>query len=219
MPCEFSSTKLPRRGIQAAAAAVTLPVLHLKLGRKVSGDSPQKEVFLMAPIRLTESFYHRDCLEVAPDLVGKLLMRRLPDGTILQERIAETEAYRGQEDLACHASKGRTPRTELLYRESGVIYVYLCYGMHWLMNVITGEREQPQGVLLRAGAVHNGPAKLTKYLQVDKQFNGDSFLTCPELWIADDGFRPALRTDVRVGIDYAGEYWKNMPWRWIADEK
>ena len=63
----------------------------------------------MAPIRLTESFYHRDCLEVAPDLVGKLLMRRLPDGTILQERIAETEAYRGQEDLACHASKGRTP--------------------------------------------------------------------------------------------------------------
>ena len=173
----------------------------------------------MAPIRLTESFYHRDCLEDAPDLVGKLLMRRLPDGTILQERIAETEAYRGQEDLACHASKGRTPRTELLYRESGVIYVYLCYGMHWLMNVITGEREQPQGVLLRAGAVHNGPAKLTKYLQVDKQFNGDSFLTCPELWIADDGFRPALRTDVRVGIDYAGEYWKNMPWRWIADEK
>ena len=89
----------------------------------------------MTPIRLTESFYHRDCLEVAPDLVGKLLMRRLPDGTILQERIAETEAYRGQEDLACHASKGRTPRTELLYRESGVIYVYLCYGMHWLMNV------------------------------------------------------------------------------------
>ena len=77
----------------------------------------------MTPIRLTESFYHRDCLEVAPDLVGKLLLRKLPDGTILQERIAETEAYRGQEDLACHASKGRTPRTELLYRESGVIYL------------------------------------------------------------------------------------------------
>ena len=63
----------------------------------------------MTPIRLTESFYHRDCLEVAPDLVGKLLMRRLPDGTILQERIAETEAYRGQEDLACHAPKGERP--------------------------------------------------------------------------------------------------------------
>lgn len=172
----------------------------------------------MQPIRLEESFFHRDCLDVAPDLVGKWICRRLSDGRILQERIAETEAYRGEEDLACHASKGRTVRTELLYRECGVIYVYLCYGMHWLMNVITGEPEQPQGVLIRAGESHNGPAKLTKFLQVDKRFNGDSFITCPDLWIADDGFRPHLRTDVRVGIDYAGEYWKNMPWRWILQK-
>ena len=104
--------------------------------------------------------------------------------------------------------------------ESGVIYVYLCYGIHWLMNVITGEKEQPQGVLLRAGAVHSGPAKLTKFLQIDGTFNGGSFVTSPVLWIADDGYRPPLRTDVRVGIDYAGERWKNMPWRWIdATEK
>ncbi|WP_302340211.1 DNA-3-methyladenine glycosylase [uncultured Ruminococcus sp.] len=181
--------------------------------RRIEGD-------FMTPIRLTESFYHRDCLVVAPELVGKLLVRQLPDGTLLWERIAETEAYRGQEDLACHASKGRTPRTELLYRESGVIYVYLCYGIHWLMNVITGEKEQPQGVLLRAGAVHSGPAKLTKFLQIDGTFNGGSFVTSPVLWIADDGYRPPLRTDVRVGIDYAGERWKNIPWRWIdATEK
>ncbi len=171
----------------------------------------------MQPIRLTESFFHRDCLDVAPDLVGKLLVRRLPDGMILRERIAETEAYRGTEDLACHASKGRTPRTELLYRESGVIYIYLCYGMHWLINVITGEQEQPQGVLLRAGEVHKGPAKLTKYLHIDRSLNGHSFVTCPNLWIEDDGFCPQLRTDVRVGVDYAGEYWKNKPWRWIWD--
>ena len=85
---------------------------------------------------------------------------------------------------------------------------------------ITGEKEQPQGVLLRAGAVHNGPAKLTKYLQIDGTFNGGSFVTSPVLWIADDEYRPPLRTDVRVGIDYAGEHWKNMPWRWIdATEK
>ena len=113
--------------------------------------------------RLGADFFHRDCLAVAPDLVGKLLLRQLPDGTILQERIAETEAYRGEEDEACHAHKGRTPRTELLYRESGLIYVYLCYGVHWLMNVITGEPEQPQGVLFRAGTVHDGPGKLTKF--------------------------------------------------------
>ena len=73
-------------------------------------------------------------------------------------------------------------------------------------------------MLIRAGAVYNCPAKLTKYLQVDKHFNGGSFVTSPELWIADDGCRPKLRTDVRVGIDYAGEYWKNMPWRGIAEE-
>ena len=169
-------------------------------------------------IRLGADFYNRDCLEVAPDLVGKVICRRLQDGRILRERIAETEAYRGEEDLGCHASKGRTPRTELLYRESGVIYVYLCYGMHWLMNVITGQPEQPQGVLIRAGEIHNGPAKLTKYLQIDKAFNGGSFVTHPDLWIEDDGFRTDLRTDVRVGIDYAGDYWKNMPWRWIAEK-
>ena len=170
-------------------------------------------------MRLGSGFFSRDALDVAPELLGKALVRSYPDGSERRLLITETEVYRGEEDTACHAHRGRTKRTEMLYRGGGAVYVYLCYGMHWLMNVITGEREQPQGVLLRAGAVHNGPAKLTKYLQVDKQFNGDSFLTCPELWIADDGFRPALRTDVRVGIDYAGAYWKNMPWRWIADEK
>ena len=117
-------------------------------------------------MRLGAEFFARDVLDVAPDLVGKVLVRRLPDGTELRERIAETEAYRGEEDKGCHAAKGRTPRTELLFGESGRIYVYLCYGMHWLMNVITGEDGQPQGVLLRAGEVHDGPAKLTKYLKV-----------------------------------------------------
>lgn len=169
--------------------------------------------------RLGEEFFHRDCLEVAPDLVGKVIVRRLSNGTILRERIAETESYRGEEDLACHASKGRTKRTELLYGKSGIIYVYLCYGMHWLMNVITGELQQPQGVLIRAGEVHNGPAKLTKYLQVDKKFNGKSFVSNDELWIEDDGTTVKFRTDVRVGIDYAGDYWKNLQWRWILESK
>lgn len=170
-------------------------------------------------ICLGEDFFHRDCLEVAPDLVGKVIVRRFPDGSILRERIVETEAYRGEEDLACHASKGRTPRTELLYGKSGIIYVYLCYGMHWLMNVITGEEEQPQGVLIRAGEVHDGPAKLTKYLQIGKSFNGSSFIDNDALWIEDDGVCPDLRTDARVGIDYAGDYWKNIPWRWIAENQ
>ncbi|MBQ8297959.1 MAG: DNA-3-methyladenine glycosylase [Ruminococcus sp.] len=169
--------------------------------------------------RLGIEFFRRDCLEVAPELIGKILVHRLADGTELRERIAETEAYRGEEDLACHASKGRTPRTELLYGEAGVIYIYLCYGMHWLMNVITGENGQPQGVLIRAGEVHSGPAKLTKALRINGDFNGQPFCGNDEIWIEDDGFSPKLKTAPRVGIDYAGEYWKNIEWRFIAEEE
>lgn len=165
---------------------------------------------------LTPEFFHRDALEVAPELVGKILVRTFDDGTEIRERIAETEVYRGEEDLGCHASKGRTKRTELLFGESGVIYVYLCYGMHWLMNVITGEVDQPQGVLFRAGAVHDGPAKLTKFLGVDGSFNGESFCGNPRIRIEDDGFRPQIITAPRVGIDYAGDYWKSIEWRYIA---
>lgn len=164
---------------------------------------------------LGKDFFDRDCLKVAPELVGKVIVRILPDGTEKRERISETEAYRGEEDKACHASKGRTKRTELLYGESGVIYVYLCYGMHWLMNVITGEKEQPQGVLIRAGELHDGPAKLTKYLQVTGEFNGQKFYGNEKIYIEDDGYIPEIKTAPRVGIDYAGEYWKDIEWRFI----
>lgn len=167
--------------------------------------------------KLSENFFRRDCLEVAPDLVGKILVRRLSDGTIIKERISETEAYRGEEDKACHASKGKTKRTEILYGESGMIYVYLCYGIHWLMNITTGEKDNPQCVLIRAGKVHNGPAKLTKYLQIDGSFNNYKICGNPDIWIEDDGFRPEIKTASRVGIDYAGDYWKNIEWRFIAE--
>lgn len=169
--------------------------------------------------RIGKEFFNRDCLEVAPELVGKILVRRLPDGTELRERIAETEAYRGEEDKACHASKGRTPRTELLYGKSGIIYIYLCYGMHWLMNVITGDEETPQGVLIRAGEKHNGPAKLTKALQITGAYNGQSIHGNSEIWLEDDGCSPKITTAPRVGIDYAGDYWKNIEWRFIAEKE
>lgn len=169
-------------------------------------------------MKLDEKFYHRDCLEVAPDLVGKILVHKLSDGTEIRMRITETEAYRGTEDKACHASKGRTPRTELLYRESGIIYIYLCYGIHWLMNIVTGENEQPQCVLIRAGENFNGPAKLTKKLQIDKIFNGQSIVNNSEIWIEDDGYKPEIHTDKRVGIDYAGKEWADKLWRFIDNK-
>lgn len=152
---------------------------------------------------------------MAPALVGKLLVRQLPDGSLRRVRITETEAYRGEEDRACHASKGRTKRTELLYGESGIIYIYLCYGMHWLMNVITGEPDQPQGVLFRAAADYTGPGKLTKYLQLDGACNGKPLQPETGIWVEDDGFVPELITKPRVGIDYAGPEWATKPWRFV----
>ena len=167
-------------------------------------------------MKLAAEFFHRGALDVARDLVGKVIVRRLSDGTLLSERISETEAYCGEEDKACHASKGRTNRTEILYGESGFIYVYLCYGMHWLMNVITGEKDMPQGVLIRAGEVLDGPANLTKYLLVNGDFNKRKIYDDSEIWIEDDGFRSEIVTAPRVGIDYAGEYWRDIKWRFIA---
>ena len=169
--------------------------------------------------KLTADFFRRDVLEVAPDLVGKLIVRRLPDGSLLTERIAETEAYRAPEDLACHAAKGRTPRTELLFGESGRLYVYLCYGLHWLLNVVTGQEGQPQGVLIRAGEVHDGPAKLTKYLRITGELNGQPVCGNDQIWLEDDGCRPVIRTAPRVGIDYAGDFWKAVEWRFIAEKE
>lgn len=164
-------------------------------------------------MRLTREFYHRDCLEVAPDLVGKVLVRTLEDGSQLRLRISETEAYRGEEDTACHAHKGRTKRTEILYREPGRIYVYLCYGVHWLLNIVTGEKDSPQAVLIRACVDAEGPGKLTKRLQVDKTFNDTSILTQKRLWIEEDGKRYVIVPDTRVGIGYASEEDQARLWR------
>lgn len=169
-------------------------------------------------MKLTEDFFHRDVLKAAPELLGKIIVRKLPDGTEIRVRITEAEAYRGEEDKACHASKGRTKRTEILYGKSGMIYVYLCYGIHWLMNVITGEEGQPQGILIRCGEGFNGPAKLTKHLKIDGSFNNTPICGRDDIWIEDDGFRPVISTAPRVGIDYAGKYWKDIEWRFIAEQ-
>lgn len=166
--------------------------------------------------KLNKDFFKRDCLEAAPDLIGKIIARKLDNGEIIRLRITETEAYRGEEDTACHASKGRTPRTELLYGEAGIIYVYLCYGIHWLMNVITGEEGFPQGVLFRSCEDFNGPAKLTKKLAVDKSFNRQPIYGNPIIWIEDDGFRPEIITKPRVGINYATPEYRDALWRFIA---
>ena len=163
---------------------------------------------------IDRSFYERDVLDVAPDLLGKFLCRKLDTGAILQFRITETEAYHGDGDLACHASKGRTDRTEIMFHEGGLIYVYLIYGMYWMLNVVTGKVNQPQAVLIRGIEQCYGPGRLTKALKIDKSFYGEDLCTSGRLWLASDNTEHEMMVGKRIGVDYAGE-WKNKDWRFF----
>ena len=158
--------------------------------------------------KLTQAFFHRPCDAVARDLVGKILVHGSR-----QLRISETEVYWGENDTACHARKGRTKRTEVMYGDPGTIYVYLCYGMHWMLNLVTGQPGDPQAVLIRACLEAPGPGKLTKALGITGEYNGKSILTTPDLWIGDDGARFDIIPDTRVGIGYACKEDRERLWR------
>lgn len=158
-------------------------------------------------MKLSYDFYHRPCLEVARDLVGKVLV--CGDKKL---RISETEAYCGEADTACHAHKGKTKRTEVMYMQAGTIYIYLCYGVHWLLNIVTGEENEPEAVLIRACIDANGPGKLTKRLGITGELNRQS-IRGDALYLEDDGFQCEIVTDKRVGIAYASEEDQARPWR------
>ena len=186
---------------------------------------------------LSAAFYDRPVLDVARELLGCRLVRQV-DGLRLAALIIETEAYRGEEDLACHARSGKTARNEMLYNAPGRAYVYFTYGMHWLLNCVTGPEGFPAAVLLRAAlpvegleriAANragrkpaewcSGPARLTRALGVDGAFNGcDLTRSDGGLWIEPG--QPVADADVvtgpRVGVDYAPEPWRSLPWRFTA---
>jgi DNA-3-methyladenine glycosylase len=164
--------------------------------------------------RLTSSFFNRDVLDVAPELIGKILVRKFPDGVIKRYQITETEAYRGEEDLACHASKGRTPRTDIMYHNGGKVYVYLIYGMYQMLNFTTGEENIPQAVLIRGIEGFKGPGILTKHLLIDKTFYGEDLEMSDRIWVEGDETKLNYTVGTRIGIDYAG-IWKDKPWRFI----
>ncbi len=174
---------------------------------------------MMGVRRLGEELYRQDVLHVAPQLVGKLICRRMDVGSVLCGRILEAEAYRGEEDMACHARHGKTARNAPLYEAGGISYVYLIYGLHWLFNVVTGERDAPQAALVRAlSPPLNGPAKWTKAFGITKEQSGLDLIHGEEMWLEDDGFRPQIKTLPRVGIDYAAPPWKEIPWRFVDDK-
>jgi DNA-3-methyladenine glycosylase len=165
--------------------------------------------------RLSSDFFEHDAVWVAENLLGKTLVRCFENGHIEKFTITETEAYLGEEDLACHASKGRTKRTEVMYHEGGKIYVYLIYGMYWMLNFVTGKTEHPEAVLIRGLNEIKGSGKVGKLLQIDKSFYGENALTSKRLWIENTGKNISFETYPRIGIDYAGEVWKNKKWRFV----
>ena len=157
-------------------------------------------------------FFLRDVLEVAPSLLGKLLARQFDDGRIERYPITEVEAYRGVEDRACHACKGRTPRTEVMFQQGGTVYVYFIYGQYWLLNLVTGNEGDASAVLIRGIEGFPGPGRVGRELQLDRSFYGESLVNSQRIWVEDAEPVSEIHTSKRIGINYAGE-WAEKLWR------
>lgn len=166
--------------------------------------------------KLSRVFYARDTHVVAKGLLGKLLVRQWRGKKIIV-RINEVESYVGEDDLASHASRGRTPRTAVMYGEPGQAYVYLIYGMYHCLNIVTEKEGFPAAVLIRGAGGFNGPGKLTRALHITRAQNRLDIATSDALYVADDGFAvsPAdIIATPRIGVDYAGEH-ALLPWRYL----
>ncbi len=172
---------------------------------------------------LTQKFFNRSTLAVARGLLGKFLVRELPRKSASPLRksahriavmITEVEAYDGPKDKASHASRGITPRTKIMFGKAGRFYIYFTYGMHWMLNIVTGKAGYPAAVLIRAGRTLdskdiNGPARLTKYLKIDKKINDKPAIRKTGLWFENRGtkIKPAdILAGKRIGVDYAGRW-------------
>jgi len=166
--------------------------------------------------RLPQGFFQREVTQVAPELLGKILVRKFDDGSVQKYVITEVEAYRGRDDKACHAHKGKTARTEVMFREGGLVYVYLIYGMYWMLNIVTGEENDASAILIRGIDTISGPGRVGKALQLDKSFYGEDLFTSDRIWIENADLKPKYTTLPRVGIDYAGEPWVSKPWRFVV---
>lgn len=166
---------------------------------------------------LPQDFFNRDTKLVARELLGKFLVRGV-NGKEIAAMITETEAYDGPHDLASHASKGKTMRTEIMFGHPGNFYVYLVYGMYYMVNVVTREHGYPAAVLIRGVEGANGPGKLTKFLKIDKKFNGKISMYESNLWFEDRGVvvpEKSIKRLPRVGVGYAGPIWASKKLRFL----
>ena len=163
----------------------------------------------------------RATVALARGLLGKFLVRRR-DGVTEAHLITEVEAYDGERDLACHARVGRTGRTEVMYAAGGVWYVYLCYGVHEMLNLVVGPRDWPAAVLIRGVDGVSGPGRLTKRLGIGRALNRTAAAPASGLWLEDRGVvvpRRLVRATPRIGVDYAGPVWAKKPWRFTFDPR
>mgnify|MGYP006276246805 CR=1 FL=1 len=168
---------------------------------------------------LAASFFDRPADRVARDLLGATLGMRMADGRIVRHRIIETEAYLGAHDLACHGSRGLTRRNATMFGPAGRWYVYLCYGMHWMLNIVTGREGVPAAVLIRGAGAHVGPGRVTRALGIDGSFDGRLATRRGGLWIEAATVavpRRLVSRTPRIGVDYAGE-WAEKPLRFVVD--
>ena len=192
----------------------------------------------MEPLPVT--FYARDTVEVARDLIGKKLVRREGKNRI-SGVIIETEAYRGEEDLACHCRAGRTPRTEIMYGPAGKAYVYLIYGMYWMLNIVTEGDGNPGAVLIRAieplegleiiaerrtGQIRktwtDGPGKLCRALNIKGDLNGSNICSAAGPLYITQGkvISPAtIQAGPRVGLEAVPEPWQSKAWRFMVNHQ
>jgi len=168
---------------------------------------------------LSKEFFHRPTLEVCRELLGKVLIRKKGKETF-SGWVTEVEAYVGMKDKACHAACGKTERNKVMFEEAGLWYVYLVYGMYWMLNIVTEAKDFPAAILIRGIQTHekhlNGPGKLTKGFSIDKKFNEKLALPQTGLWFEDHGVRlPKIKQGKRIGIGYAGP-WRHKPWRFYV---
>lgn len=169
---------------------------------------------------LMNAFFQRPAPEVAPDLIGKYLVRDIK-GVQEAYMITEVEAYEGTDDRASHASKGRTKRTEVMFGPAGRWYVYLIYGMYEMLNVVTGSDGHPSAVLIRGVEGISGPGRLTKRFAITRDFNTKRAGKETGLWIEDRGVvidSGHIKKTTRIGVDYAGPVWAKKEWRFVLVE-
>ena len=165
-----------------------------------------------------ENFFLQDAYTAAQQLIGKWICRNA-DGEISRFQITETECYCGAEDTACHASKGRTARTAVMWHHGGVCYVYLCYGIHNMLNFVTGSEGYPEAVLIRGVKGAPGPGRASKAMKIDRTLNGETLLCRDKIWVEDDGKEYGFRAEKRVGIGYASEEDQNRLWRFVMEPR